>query len=362
MNDWGGDRTAAHLEVITIDLVCESCGETNPPGTEFCTNCNSYLAWDRSVLVRPPGNSARPVSPVPPVPPNPAPPTNYPTPPAPPGSNDWTAQGPAAGYPEGGYPTANYPDAGYADQGYAIRDTRIRVTPTRGMRTRATTTRRVLRGGLLRRWGWPERADHGTGRVRRSDLPDLRPGQPRYPTLLLPLRLQLRVLRGARPVRHARDRGGRQRSGPGPSRAAGVPALAAAALPVAPGAHRGLGPGPGDGRRPWPCAAIRSGWCKDGWYALQRPVFEGLPGPGESRAGGGYGGQVRPGRAGGRVGGRMDDELGAEPGIGLRTGGGNRRDRARLSRRPGSGNCRSIPAWTWRTRNGTCSRCPRSWA
>ena len=29
----------AHLEVVGIDLVCETCGERNPPGTEFCTNC-----------------------------------------------------------------------------------------------------------------------------------------------------------------------------------------------------------------------------------------------------------------------------------------------------------------------------------
>ena len=105
--------------MITIDLVCESCGETNPPGTEFCTNCNNFLAWDRSVLVRPPGDKARPVAPVPPVPPTPAAPTNYPTPAAPPGPNDWPTQGQPAGYPEGGYPTANYPDAGYVDQGYA---------------------------------------------------------------------------------------------------------------------------------------------------------------------------------------------------------------------------------------------------
>jgi hypothetical protein len=108
----------AHLEVITINLVCESCGETNPPGTEFCTNCNSYLAWDRSVLVRPPEKGARPISPVPPAPPMPAPPINHPTPAAPPGSNDWTAQDPGAGYSEGGYPAAGYPEAGY-DQGYA---------------------------------------------------------------------------------------------------------------------------------------------------------------------------------------------------------------------------------------------------
>jgi ribosomal protein L40E len=32
--------------VITIDLICEACGEANPPGTEFCRNCNQFLGWD----------------------------------------------------------------------------------------------------------------------------------------------------------------------------------------------------------------------------------------------------------------------------------------------------------------------------
>ncbi len=41
------------LEVITIDLICEVCGTHNPPGTEFCTNCKSYLAWDRSAPTNP---------------------------------------------------------------------------------------------------------------------------------------------------------------------------------------------------------------------------------------------------------------------------------------------------------------------
>lgn len=34
--------------MIAIDLVCESCGEANPPGTEFCRNCNAFLVWDES--------------------------------------------------------------------------------------------------------------------------------------------------------------------------------------------------------------------------------------------------------------------------------------------------------------------------
>jgi hypothetical protein len=39
--------------VASIELICESCGTGNPPGTEFCHFCGTYLAWDRSVVVRP---------------------------------------------------------------------------------------------------------------------------------------------------------------------------------------------------------------------------------------------------------------------------------------------------------------------
>ncbi len=131
----GGARTPAHLEVITIDLVCEACGEPNPPGTEFCRNCNSFLAWDRSVLIKPPGGAKpAPPRPAPPLPPGPA---TYPTPGVGPVPHDWgeaptaqnpTAQYPPAGYDQGypdqtsvdpGYPDQGYPDQGYADQGYA---------------------------------------------------------------------------------------------------------------------------------------------------------------------------------------------------------------------------------------------------
>jgi ribosomal protein L40E len=34
--------------VIAIDLICEACGEPNPPGTQFCRNCNEFLAWDKA--------------------------------------------------------------------------------------------------------------------------------------------------------------------------------------------------------------------------------------------------------------------------------------------------------------------------
>jgi hypothetical protein len=92
--------------VIKIDLICEVCGTSNPPGTEFCTNCNSYLAWDRSVLAKPSGKPGPPTSPVP----NPPPPT----------SNVTAGQSsqPAAGYIDPAYAGQGYYDAGYNQGAY----------------------------------------------------------------------------------------------------------------------------------------------------------------------------------------------------------------------------------------------------
>jgi len=42
------------------DLICGVCGTSNPPGAEFCTNCNNYLAWDRSGVPRPAGQPPTP--------------------------------------------------------------------------------------------------------------------------------------------------------------------------------------------------------------------------------------------------------------------------------------------------------------
>ena len=109
-----GEEPEATWEVITIDLVCEVCGATNPPGTEFCSNCNSYLAWDRSALVTPPMGRSTPGPPAP-HPPAPAPPTNYP-PDAP--TVDYSNAGYAQGYPDQGYPDPGY-GQGYVDQGYS---------------------------------------------------------------------------------------------------------------------------------------------------------------------------------------------------------------------------------------------------
>ena len=105
VNDWSAGSGAANLEVITIDLICEVCGASNPPGTEFCTNCNSYLAWDRSVLTKPSGKPPQPTSPAPTPPPQP--------------QNEWAGQTQPAGNPAAGYANAGPADQGYVDPGYA---------------------------------------------------------------------------------------------------------------------------------------------------------------------------------------------------------------------------------------------------
>jgi hypothetical protein len=55
--------------VIAIDLICEACGEPNPPGTQFCRNCNEFLAWDKASTESPPTTttSTAPTVPVTPV-------------------------------------------------------------------------------------------------------------------------------------------------------------------------------------------------------------------------------------------------------------------------------------------------------
>ena len=46
--------------MIGIDLICEACGEPNPPGTQFCRNCNEFLAWDKASTDSPPSTSGGP--------------------------------------------------------------------------------------------------------------------------------------------------------------------------------------------------------------------------------------------------------------------------------------------------------------
>jgi zinc-ribbon domain len=60
-------------------LICPDCGTRNQPGTDFCTNCGGYLAWDRTSLI--PIVTSRTVAP--PTVAAPAPPPPPPTPPTP---------------------------------------------------------------------------------------------------------------------------------------------------------------------------------------------------------------------------------------------------------------------------------------
>ena len=53
--------------MIAIDLICEACGEPNPPGTQFCRNCNEFLAWDKAVDRRPAAHHAPSTAPTVPV-------------------------------------------------------------------------------------------------------------------------------------------------------------------------------------------------------------------------------------------------------------------------------------------------------
>jgi uncharacterized OB-fold protein len=38
-------RSAAARKVASGDVICEECGETNKPGSEFCVFCGAYLGW-----------------------------------------------------------------------------------------------------------------------------------------------------------------------------------------------------------------------------------------------------------------------------------------------------------------------------
>ena len=217
----GRGGRAANLEVITIDLICEACGTSNPPGTEFCTNCNSYLAWDRSVLAKPPPGSRSKSTPpaIQPGAPNSTEGMDGPI--------DTTGRAAAAGgYPNAapadqGYPNQGYADAGYGDQGY--------YNP--GYDQGA-----YYQGGA----GYAPTLEQPA--LYRHELPELRHDQSGYSPLLRPLRLRI-LLRRVRTRTPATAPRGCQPGGAGSGRAQGVPALAATALPLAAGDHRRAGGG-----------------------------------------------------------------------------------------------------------------------
>jgi uncharacterized OB-fold protein len=104
--------------VIAIDLICEACGEPNPPGTQFCRNCNEFLAWDKASTESQPSTatSTAPTVPVTPV-----------VAEAVPISQQQTASIPAVAdqsagdqtYVDQSYVDQTVVEQGYVDQGYA---------------------------------------------------------------------------------------------------------------------------------------------------------------------------------------------------------------------------------------------------
>ena len=65
-----------------MDVICQDCGEANPQGATFCSNCKAFLSWDGTTLIKPvPDEKPPQPGPVPPTA-GPVPPTPDPVPPA----------------------------------------------------------------------------------------------------------------------------------------------------------------------------------------------------------------------------------------------------------------------------------------
>ena len=102
--------------MIAIDLICEACGEPNPPGTQFCRNCNEFLAWDKASVEAQPATTT---STAPTVPGTPVATETVPT------SQQQTVPIPAVdasagdqGYVDQTYVDQTYPDQTAVEQGY----------------------------------------------------------------------------------------------------------------------------------------------------------------------------------------------------------------------------------------------------
>ena len=101
---------ARHQGVITIDLICEACGEPNPPGTEFCRNCNAFLAWDSPTARRQPSAATSTTATMP----TPAVEQTVPT---------VARPGPDQTYLDQTYAAQGAGDHGHGDQGYGAQQT-----------------------------------------------------------------------------------------------------------------------------------------------------------------------------------------------------------------------------------------------
>jgi uncharacterized OB-fold protein len=118
--------------VIAIDLICEACGEPNPPGTQFCRNCNEFLAWDKASTESPPATttaSTTPTVPVTPVTAETVATSQQQTVSIPPVDQTYADQTYVdQTYGDQGYPDQTaveqaYVDQGYVDQGYVDQGT-----------------------------------------------------------------------------------------------------------------------------------------------------------------------------------------------------------------------------------------------
>ena len=117
--------------MIAIDLICEACGEPNPPGTEFCRNCNEFLAWDKAPAETPPPTTTSNAATVTIAP------VAHETGPI---SQQQTASVPAPvdqPYADQTYADQTYLDQTYVDQTYVDQT----ATSTRRIRIRATWSR-----------------------------------------------------------------------------------------------------------------------------------------------------------------------------------------------------------------------------
>ncbi len=123
-----------------IDLICEACGEPNPPGTQFCRNCNEFLAWDKAPATPPstsPGatpavpSSQQPTVSLPPVEQTDVETTlERPYVEQPYVDQTVVDQGyPTQAYADQSYPDQTYVDQTYVDQGY-VQQEYVQQAPT----------------------------------------------------------------------------------------------------------------------------------------------------------------------------------------------------------------------------------------
>ena len=159
-------------------MICEACGESNRPGTEFCAYCGSYLAWDPSApdksMVRPATTGTAPApATTPPVSTPPPAPITPATPPPPVVSQQPVAPAPApavaavtteAGSPCPACGRVNPPGRRFCARcGHQLASASVRAAPTSPAPVAA-------RGWWARRF---DNRDRAARRAYRRSLPGL---------------------------------------------------------------------------------------------------------------------------------------------------------------------------------------------